>query len=199
MDRADGLIFDCDGTLVDSMPVHYVAWRNTLEKYGFTFTEQRFYSLAGQPTWHIVKLLADEHQATVDVHAVAREKEVDFLRKLHTVRPIGPIVDFARRHVGKKKLAVASGGWRDITRKQLAHAGILDWFETVVTAEDTEKHKPEPDVFLEAARRIGIAPRNCLVFEDADLGIEAAHRAGMRCIDVRPLLGRANSSDLATS
>jgi beta-phosphoglucomutase family hydrolase len=179
------LIFDCDGTLVDSMPVHYAAWSRTLARYGFTFTEERFYSFAGQPTWKLVQMLAHEHGVSVDVVAVAREKEADFLRSIHLVKPIERIVAIARDSWGKKKMAVASGGWRDITRMQLQRAGILDLFQTVVTAEDTERHKPEPDVFLEAARRLGVPPTSCLVYEDADLGVEAARRAGMQCVDIR--------------
>lgn len=185
--ECEALIFDCDGTLVNSMPVHFSAWRNTLGKHGFELTEKRFYSLAGQPTWRLVEMLAEEHGATVDVRAVAHEKEQDFVRLLHLVHPIESVIQIARENVGKKKLAVASGGWRDITRMQLRHVGILDWFETIVTAEDTERHKPEPDVFLEAARRLGVAPGACLVYEDADLGIEAARRAGMAWVDVREM------------
>ena len=181
------LIFDCDGTLVDSMPVHYAAWKATLARYGFSFTRERFYSFAGQPTWRLVEMLAQEHGISVDVLAVAREKEADFLRSIHLVKPIERIVSIARQAVGQKKMAVASGGWRDITRLQLQQAGIFELFETVVTAEDTERHKPEPDVFLEAARRLGVQPSCCLVYEDADLGVEAARRAGMQCVDVRSM------------
>jgi beta-phosphoglucomutase family hydrolase len=188
MEQLQAIIFDCDGTLVDSMPVHFSAWRSTLSRYGFTFTEERFYGFAGQPTWRLVEMLAAEHGTTVDIHAVARQKEDDFLKLIHLVKPIEPIVAIARSSHRQKKMAVASGGWRDITRMQLQHAGILDLFDTIVTAEDTERHKPEPDVFLEAARRLGVAPENCLVYEDAELGIEAARRAGMACIDVRTLI-----------
>lgn len=158
-----------------------------MARYGFTFTEERFYSFAGQPTWRLVEMLAAEHGVTVDVPAVAREKEEDFLRTLHLVKPIEPVVEIARQSRGQKKMGVASGGWRDITRLQLQNAGILDWFEVIVTAEDTSRHKPEPDVFLEAARQLGVPPESCLVYEDAELGIEAARRAGMQCIDVRKL------------
>ena len=190
----EALIFDCDGTLVNSMPIHFSAWRNTLGKYGFTLTEERFYSLAGQPTWRLVEMLAAEHGATVDVRAVAREKEDDFVRQIHLVRAIEPIVEIARRYVGRKRMAVASGGWRDITRMQLGQIGVLEWFETIVTAEDTERHKPDPDVFLEAARRLGVRPESCVVYEDADLGVEAARRAGMRCVDIRVLLRQTRST-----
>src|SRR6187549_1512662 len=128
------LIFDCDGTLVDSMPVHYASWKTTLSRYGFSFSEERFYSFAGQPTWRLVEMLAHEHGVSVDVIAVAREKEADFLRSIHLVKPIDRIVQIARQSFGTKQMAVASGGWRDITRLQLQQAGILDLFQTVVTA-----------------------------------------------------------------
>jgi beta-phosphoglucomutase family hydrolase len=188
--ESEALIFDCDWTLVNSMPVHYTAWCKTLNKYGFSLTEERFYSLAGQPTWRLVEMLAVEHGATVDVQSIAREKEEDFVQMIHLVEPIQTIVQIARENVGAKKMAVASGGWRHITRMQLKHVGILEWFQTIVTAEDTERHKPDPDVFLEAARRLDVAPESCVVYEDADLGIEAARRAGMRCIDIRTLSPR---------
>jgi HAD superfamily hydrolase (TIGR01509 family) len=136
-------------------------------------------------------MLAEEAGLSVDVLAITREKEEDFVQLIHLVEPIESIVQIARAHVGVKKLAVASGGWRDITRMQLHRVGILDWFETVVTAEDTQRHKPEPDVFLEAARRLGVPPEACVVYEDAELGIEAAGRAGMKCVDVRPLLAHS--------
>ena len=95
------------------------------------------------------------------------------------------MIEVADRLRGKKPIAVASGGFRDIIRKQLTHVGIVDWFDVIVSAEDTAKHKPEPDVFLETAKRLGVHPEDCLVFEDADLGVEAARRAGMAWIDVR--------------
>jgi beta-phosphoglucomutase family hydrolase len=195
----EALIFDCDGTLVNSMPVHYTAWCRTLGRYGFTLTEERFYSLAGQPTWRLVEMLATERGVTVDIQAVAREKEDDFVQMIHLVQPIETIIQIARQHVGARKMAVASGGWRDITRMQLQHVGILDWFETVVTAEDTERHKPDPDVFLEAARRLGVSPASCVVYEDADLGIEAARRAGMRCVDIRKMLPPRSTVELPTA
>ena len=93
----------------------------------------------------------------------------------------------------QKKMAVASGGFRHVVERQLAHIGVGDWFDAVVTSEDTTRHKPEPDVFLEAARRLGVAPERCEVYEDAEFGFEAARRAGMRCVDVRPFYDAANA------
>jgi len=183
------LIFDCDGTLTNSMPVHYVCWRQTMARHGIEFDEQRFYALGGVPSDKIVALLAAEAGLTLDAAAIADEKEQAFLDTLHLLEPIAAVVEIARLHRGQKKMAVASGGFRSIVERQLAQIGVSDWFDTIVTAEDTARHKPEPDVFLEAARRLGVAPQHCEVYEDSDLGIEAARRAGMQWVDVRKYHG----------
>ncbi len=183
--NSKAIIFDCDGTLVDSMPVHFVAWHETMERYGISFSEDRFYSLGGVPSDRIVEMLASEQGITLDVIAVAHEKEQAFLDRIEWLVPIEAVVEIVRQNRGIKPIAVASGGFRSIIQKQLLQIAMHDWFDAVVTAEDTAKHKPEPDVFLEAARRLGTAAEHCVVFEDADLGVEAARRAGMHCIDVR--------------
>jgi HAD superfamily hydrolase (TIGR01509 family) len=123
----------------------------------------------------------------LDAQLVARRKENAFLEELHLLEPIPPILEVARQHRGAMKMAVASGGFRDIILAQLEQVGCADWFDAIVTAEDTERHKPEPDVFLEAARRLHVRPEHCRVYEDADLGIEAARRAGMEVVDVRTI------------
>lgn len=181
------LIFDCDGTLTDSMPVHYVCWQKTMVAHGIEFTEDRFYALGGMPSDKIVELLSCEAGLALDGAAVAAQKEQAFLDTLHLLEPIAAVVEVARQNRGKRKMAVASGGFRHVIERQLRHVGIFDWFDALVTAEDTPRHKPEPDVFLEAARRLGASPAECLVYEDSDLGIEAARRAGMQWIDVRTL------------
>ena len=186
-DNIQGLIFDCDGTLADTMPLHFHAWRSTLDRYAIPLSEDRFYSLGGQPTVKIVELLAGENGIDLDPVAVAEEKEQAFLTRLSEVKPIAPIVDIVRANVGKLPMAVASGSHRAVVFDVLKIVGLDDLFDehTVVGAEDTELHKPNPDVFLEAARRIGVAPEKCRVYEDAELGIEAARRANMACFDVR--------------
>jgi beta-phosphoglucomutase family hydrolase len=189
------LIFDCDGTLTDSMPAHYVAWRQTLARYGMEFDEDRFYSLGGVPSDKIVILLAEEQRLPCDADAALRiacEKEEAFLAHLHLLEPVAAVGAPARANRNVRPLAVASGGNRLVIGRQLAHIGLTDFFDAVVTSEDTTRHKPEPDVFFEAARRLGAAPEQCLVFEDAAPGLEAARRAGMRCIDVRPYYSRAS-------
>ena len=183
--NSKAIIFDCDGTLVDSMPVHYVAWHETMNRYGISFPEDRFYSLGGVPSDRIIEILASEQGLELDAASVAHEKEKAFLDKIELLVPIEAVVEIVRQNRGVKPIAVASGGFLPIILRQLQQMAMHDWFDAIVTAEDTSKHKPEPDVFLEAARRLGTAAEHCVVFEDADLGIEAARRAGMHCIDVR--------------
>lgn len=179
-----GLIFDCDGTLTDSMPIHYQSWRATMALHGIHFAEERFYALGGVPSQKIIEMLAAEHLLTLDAAAVADQKEQAFLDLLADLKPIPHILEIARENRGKVKMAVASGGVRPVIMAQLKHIGCADWFDAIVTAEDTERHKPEPDVFLEAARQLGVPPSECLVYEDAELGVEAAKRAGMRWVFV---------------
>src|SRR5688572_8956100 len=183
--HSEALIFDCDGTLADTMPAHYRAWVDVLLPHGIPFPEDRFYALAGTPTREIVRILATEAGKLVDVLAVVKNKEEAFLLQIAEVVPIVRIVEIARAARGLHPMAVASGGQRRIVERTLEQIGILDWFDAVVTAEDTARHKPDPDLFLEAARRMGVPPEICTVYEDADLGIEAAKRAGMKWVDVR--------------
>jgi len=181
-----GLIFACDGTLADTMPVHYVAWTAMLSRHGIPFPETRFYELGGVPTAQIIRILAKEYGVPVtDVNAMVVEKETAFLENMHAVRPMEKVIAAAERHRGKLPMAVASGGYRDTITRTLDALRIHDWFDAMVTAEDTERHKPEPDVFLEAAKRLGVPPQSCVVFEDTDIGLLAAKRAGMASVDVR--------------
>lgn len=182
---ADGIIFDCDGTLADTMPIHYVAWRDTLARFGIHFSEDRFYALGGCPAAKVVQILSGEQSVVVDPVAVAEQKEACFLESLAEVQAIEPVVAVVRQHAGRTPLAVGSGSGRDVVTRILAELGILDAFQCVVTSEDTQRHKPEPDVFLLAAERLGVSPTRCTVYEDSDLGIEAARRAGMQWVDVR--------------
>jgi HAD superfamily hydrolase (TIGR01509 family) len=179
------LIFDCDGTLTDSMPVHYVAWRRTMARYGIDFPEERFYAMGGMPSGKIVELLASEQGVPVDSPVAAHEKELAFLELIHHLVPIVPVLEVVREFRGQLPLAVASGGYRGIIKQQLEQIGCGDCFDVLVTAEDTVRHKPEPDVFLKAAELLGVVPGECLVYEDSELGLRAAAAAGMDAIDIR--------------
>ena len=185
--QSTGLIFDCDGTLADTMPLHYLAWRSTLLNYGIEFDEDYFYSLAGQPTVQIVRTLLAENQVRGDSSAIAHEKELAFLAMLDEVQPIEPVVEIALRYRATHRMGVGSGSNRAVVLQILEKIGLADFFDAVVGSEDTTRHKPDPDVFLEVAHRIDARASQCCVFEDADLGVEAARRAGMSCFDVRTI------------
>ncbi len=182
------LIFDCDGTLVDTMPTHFQAWRATLAPLGIVFTEETFYRLAGVPTRTIVTQVAAAQGVEVDVAKVCADRDACFDTIVGPLKGIEPVIEIARKNRGVLPMAVASGSTRATVMRSLDALGIRDWFDAIVGAEDTERHKPEPDVFLEAARRLGVDPNGCQVYEDADLGLEAARRAGMVGIDIRLLI-----------
>jgi beta-phosphoglucomutase-like phosphatase (HAD superfamily) len=181
----DALLFDCDGTLADTMPAHYRAWLEVTAPHGIEFDEDRFYSLGGRPTRDIVATLFAEVGLAVDVDHAAGVKERSFLAQLDRILPIDPVVDVVHRSRGRVPMAVVTGGYQDVCRRILARVGIADCFDTIVASEDTTRHKPDPEPFLEAARRLGARPERCVVWEDSGLGIEAARRAGMHWIDVR--------------
>ena len=183
--RYDALLFDCDGTLADTMPAHYRAWLAVASSHGIAFPESRFYALGGRPTRDIVATLAREAGVDLDITVAARRKEEAFLAGLGAVQPIEPVVAVVRRCRGRVPMAVVTGGHRAVCRRILAHIGLADDFDDLVASEDTARHKPDPDPFLEAARRLGVEPRRCVVWEDSDLGIAAARAAGMEWVDVR--------------
>jgi beta-phosphoglucomutase-like phosphatase (HAD superfamily) len=189
-----GLIFDCDGTLADSMPLHWRAWQTVVRRHQLQFSEDRFYALGGVPSRDILKMLGQEQGSPIDHIAVAREKESEYLPLIAQVEPINQVVGIAREHFGRIPMAVASGGTRQVIEQVLRHLGIRDLFAAVVTSEDVERQKPAPDIFLEAARRLNIEPRHCQAYEDTDLGLQAIKAAGMRAVDVRILhIGQAGT------
>ena len=186
-----GLIFDCDGTLADTMPLHYLAWQVLERRHGFSFAEDRFYALGGVPSRDILRTLKAEQGLALDPLAVAREKEDEYLKMLHRVTPIDAVVDIARAHYGRLPLAVASGGSRRVIQTVLDHLQIRHLFQAIVTNEDVQNQKPAPDIFLEAARRLGVPACFCRAYEDTDLGLSAIRSAGMEAVDVRLALARA--------
>ncbi len=185
------LIFDCDGTLADTMPVHYRAWQKVLAGVGIPFSTVRFYQLGGVPTGKIIRIVSTETGVPLSetqVEGITVAKEEHFLEMLADVTAIEPVRAIALAYRGKLPMAVASGGYRETIRRTVTFVGMESWFDTMVCAEDVTNHKPEPDVFLEAARRLNADPARCVVFEDTDIGMEAARRAGMIGVDVRAWL-----------
>ena len=182
-----GLIFDCDGTLADTMPLHWRAWQMITQRHNLHFPEDRFYSLGGVPSRDILKMLAEEQGRSLDHIAVAHEKENAYLPMMADVEPIHAVVEIAKANHGKIPMAVASGGTQPIIVGVLEHLKIRHLFSAVVTSEMVKNQKPAPDIFLEAARRIGVEAKFCRGFEDTDLGMQAIRSAGMDAVDVRTL------------
>ncbi len=185
-----GLIFDCDGTLADTMPLHWRAWQVITARHGIYLPIERFYSLGGVPSRDILRILSTEQGLTLDHLSVAREKETEYLPLIAQVEPINAVVGIARDNHGKIPMAVASGGTRRVIEQVLEHLGIIHLFQAIVTSEDVVHQKPAPDIFLEAARRIGVPPQECRAYEDTDLGMRAIRAAGMEAVDVRTLLAQ---------
>jgi len=183
-----GIIFDCDGTLADTMPLHWRAWQLIAARHKLHLPEDRFYALGGVPSREIVKMLSAEQGLFLDHLAVAKEKEAEYLPLIAQVEPINAVVGVARENFGKIPLAVASGGTRSSIGQVLDHLNIRHLFQAVVTSEDVARQKPAPDIFLEAARRIGVPPQLCRAYEDTELGMRAIRAAGMEAVDVRELV-----------
>ena len=185
-----GIVFDCDGTLADTMPIHWEAWQEVAGRHRIAFSEERFYALGGVPSRQILEMLAGEQGLSINAHAIALEKEHAYLERLAHVAPIEPVVQVALEHHGRIPMGVASGGTKPVIEMVLTRLGIRHCFAAVVTSEDVVHQKPAPDIFLEAARRIGVPPEKCRGYEDTDLGMKAIRAAGMEAIDVRDLLPR---------
>ena len=183
--RYAGYIFDCDGTLADSMPVHYGAWADTVRKYGGQIPEDLFYSLGGWPSRKMVELLNERFRSSLDPETIANEKEQLYVQRIDTIRPISEVADFARQVAAFAKVSVASGGILPVVTRTLEAIGFKDFFSVIVTSEQVKRGKPFPDMFLEAAGRMGVPPSDCLVLEDSPAGFEAAISAGMDYAVVR--------------
>ncbi len=183
-----GIIFDCDGTLADTMPLHWRAWQTIANGTSCIFPRTDFIPWVECPRGTSLRCWARNRRIALDHHLVAHEKEAEYLPLIAQVEPINTVVGVAREYFGKIPLAVASGGTHSIIEQVLQHLGIRHLFAAVVTSEDVVNQKPAPDIFLEAARRIGVAPQFCCAYEDTDLGVKAIRAAGMEAIDVRHLL-----------
>ncbi len=177
-------LFDLDGTIADSMPLHYRSWMQAVEEAGGTFPEELFYSLGGVPLPRTVEILNERLGYSMDPAAVARRKEVLYLEMLPELKPIATVVDVIERERGRLKFAVVSGSPRESIVRTLEALGLLEDFPVLVGAEDYAHGKPDPEPFLTAAARLGVRAEDCLVFEDADAGIASAEAAGMRWVRI---------------
>lgn len=177
-------LFDCDGTIVDSMPLHYIAWKTALAEWNCAFDEGLFYSWGGKPVDEIIETLNLMQSLNMPVEAVGIRKESLYFEMLPKLQAIDEVVEHIDRQHGRIPLAVVSGGRRDSVIRSLTTVHLLDRFETIIGAEDYTRSKPAPDAFLLAAERLGVTPADCLVFEDTDLGIQSATAAGMASVRV---------------
>jgi len=183
-----GYIFDLDGTLIDTMPLHYKAWDEAMRKHGLngTLDEDLFYSLGGVPTVRVAEVIGAHYGLKIDPLAVEHTKEALFLTMLEAVDHIVPVVAFARRVAVTHPVSIATGGMPEIALPALKATRLDGLFKIVVTPRDVApgRGKPAPDMFLLAAQKMGVSPTQCLVFEDAEPGIQAALAAGMRVVRV---------------
>jgi HAD superfamily hydrolase (TIGR01509 family) len=178
-------LFDCDGTIVDSMPLHFVAWTRALAEYGCTdFTEPYFYSLGGVPVTGVVDAINLRDGSSIPAEEFAVRKEDLYYELIHQLQPVPEVLEIIHSYHGKLPFAVVSGSTRDSVVKSLVALGILDLFDTLVCAGDYTHGKPSPEPFLLAAHRLGVDPARCLVFEDADVGIQSATAAGMASVRI---------------
>ena len=187
--QPEGLIFDCDGTVVDTMPIHYAAWCSTTAKHGLVFPEDRFYALGGVSPFEVLRMLSEEQGIKIDAEAVTFQKEAKYMELIGDAGEIPEVMQIVRESHGKLPMAIASGGTHETVEGILQHCGIRHYFDAIVTSQDIVNPKPAPDTFLEAARRINVAPEKCRAYEDADMGIKAILAAGMEAVDVRNMLG----------
>ena len=177
-------LFDCDGTVVDSMPLHYLAWRRALDAVNCDFPEELFYAWGGKPVEQILGDLSRAQGLSIPVKETAEIKEGYFHEALPQLTAVAEVLEHIDEAHGRVPFAIVSGGGRKSVVRSLEQLHLLDRFETLVCAEDYSLAKPNPEPYLIAAERLGVAPEHCLVFEDTDLGIEAAKAAGMKWIKV---------------
>src|ERR1700690_751500 len=179
-------LFDCDGTIADSMPLHYIAWKKALAEWNCTFDERLFYAWGGTPTVQIVSQLNERQGLNMPPEQVSSRKEDLYMELLPQLKAIPEVVEHIEARHGQIPRAVVSGGGRDSVTASLNSLKLLNRFDVLVCAEDYKKGKPDPEAFLLAAAKVGVAPEACLVFEDTDLGIQAANAAGMASVKIPP-------------
>ena len=180
----DAYLFDCDGTIVDSMPLHYVAWSAVFGEWGCSFPEDVFYAWGGMPIAEIIARLNEEQGLEMPVKALAERKEGMYYDKLHQLEAVPEVLEHIHATHGRIPFAVVSGSTRESVEKSLGALGLLEKFEVLVCAGDYAKGKPDPEPFLLAAQKLGVKPERCLVFEDTEMGIESATAAGMASVKI---------------
>ncbi len=188
------IVFDCDGTLADSMPAHWTAWHATLKLHGLDqyLPHERFMALGGVPAHRIFEMIAAEAGVTLDAQTMAAQKYEAYFESAHLIQPIAPTVALARQTKGRLPMAVATGSTRLGVTRTLEAIGMGEFFDAVVCADDVTHPKPHPETFLRAAELLGVPAESCLAFEDTEVGMRSARDAGMDVIDVNDLLAEGS-------
>lgn len=179
-------LFDCDGTVVDSMPLHYLAWKKTLAEWGCEFSEELFYAWGGMPITEIISRLNQERGLNMPVDDVSHRKKRLYFDLLPQLKVVPEVLEHIAAQYRRIPMGVVSGSTRDLVIASLSVLKLLDRFDTLVCAGEYTKGKPDPEAFLLAAAKLGVAPRQCLVFEDTEMGLRAAKAAGMAAVKVPP-------------
>ena len=177
-------LFDCDGTIADSMPLHYLAWKKALAEWNCEFDEEIFYAWGGMPVAEIINTLNEKHGLRMPIETVARRKENLYFEQLPHLKAVPEVLEHIEAEHGRIPFAVVSGSTRESVTASLLSLNLLDRFNALVCAGDYEKSKPDPEAFLLAASRLGVAAEACLVFEDTEMGFRAASAAGMAWVKV---------------
>jgi HAD superfamily hydrolase (TIGR01509 family) len=179
-------LFDCDGTIADSMPLHYIAWKKALGEWNCEFEESLFYAWGGRPTAEIISTLNEQQGLRMPVETVSHEKERLFYELLPQLKAVPEVLEHIEAQHGRIPFAVVSGSTRESVTASLNSLNLLDRFDTMVCAGHYQKSKPDPEAFLLAAARLRIPPASCLVFEDTEMGLQAASAARMASVKVPP-------------
>lgn len=187
-------LFDCDGTIVDSMPLHYIAWSKALAEQQCEFSEDLFYAWGGVSVAEVIQRLNKQQGLNMSVEEVSNRKESFYLENLLQLKAIPEVLEVIEANYGRIPFAVVSGSTRESVTASLATLNLLDRFDALVCAGEYEQGKPDPEAFLLAAAKLGVAPESCLVFEDADMGIQAATAAGMASIKIAQTRQKARES-----
>jgi beta-phosphoglucomutase family hydrolase len=177
--KTEALIFDLDGTLADTMPVHFRAFQKVLSQYSINYTHETFFALAGIPAVQTIAILNEKYGTKMNPEKVGHLKEAEYERIMHEMNPITPVIELVKKYHGKMPMAVGTGGYTRLAWKTMEILGLDKYFDILVSGNDITHPKPHPETFLKCAERMGVAPEVCEVFEDADLGIQAAKSGGM--------------------
>jgi len=174
------LIFDLDGTLADTMPVHYLAYKSILKDYGIDFTPELFATMAGIPAVGTIKKINEIFGTNMDAEKVGHFKEGEYEKMMHLMKPIEPVVELMKKYYGKMPMSVGTGGYYRLAWKTMEILGLDKYIDILVPSEEVTHPKPHPETFLKCAEKMGVEPQFCQVFEDGELGMQAAKAAGMK-------------------